>query len=216
MTRDLFENDGNKPWAERLSAGTVLLHHFASADAADLLAAVHGVLQQAPLRQMFTPGGLPMSVASSSCGDVGWVSDHHGYRYESCDPASGKPWPAMPASLRKLAETAASAAGFTAFQPDACLINRYLAGTKMSLHQDKDERDFTQPIVSVSLGLPAVFLLGGWQRSDKAMRLPLQHGDVLVWGGADRLRFHGVMPIVAGQHELAGNCRINLTFRKAK
>lgn len=214
MTGNLFDHDG-EVWAERLAPGTVLLHQFASAGSALIFDAINTVIGQAPFRLMSTPGGLPMSVELSSCGDCGWVSDRCGYRYETIDPETRKPWPAMPPALRQLAENAANIAGFPGFHPDACLINRYAPGSKMSMHQDKDERDFTQPIVSVSLGLPAVFLWGGLQRSDKAMRLPLQHGDVLVWGGEDRLRFHGVMPVAAGYDELFGNCRINLTFRKA-
>ena len=172
-------------------------------------------MQAAPLRHMATPGGLRMSVAMSNCGQLGWVTDARGYRYVRQDPASSEPWPAMPPGLLQLAQDAAQAAGYPGFLPDACLVNRYLPGARMALHQDKDECDFTAPIVSVSLGLPATFLFGGNARSDKAVRIALVHGDVVVWGGADRLRFHGVAPLKDGEHALLGSQRINLTFRKA-
>ncbi|MNE33821.1 Alpha-ketoglutarate-dependent dioxygenase AlkB [compost metagenome] len=164
---------------------------------------------------MYTPGGLRMAVGLTNCGTLGWVSDEHGYRYSPSDPLSGKPWPALPPVLLALAARAAGLAGFEGFVPDACLVNHYLPGTRLSLHQDRDEQDFGQPIVSVSLGLPAVFLFGGLQRADKARRIPLSHGDVLVWGGEDRLRFHGVLPIKPGVHPRMGERRINLTLRKA-
>jgi DNA oxidative demethylase len=176
---------------------------------------VQRVLTAAPLRHLVTPGGFRMSVAMSNCGALGWVSDRRGYRYEAHDPLSGQPWPAMPQALQQLAADAAARAGYAGFQPDACLINRYAAGAKMSLHQDKDEQDFSQPIVSVSLGLPAVFLWGGAARGDATQRLLLEHGDVLVWGGSARLNFHGVMPLKPGEHAVTGPCRINLTFRRA-
>ena len=215
MSKNLFDDSDSQPWIENLTPDIVLLHHFALAEAKQLLKDIHWVLAQAPLQSMFTPGGKAMSVMTSSCGDAGWVTDRRGYRYSSINPASGKSWPAMPERLRKLGEKAANEAGFSHFLPDSCLINYYEPGAKMSLHQDKDEKDFSQPIVSVSLGLPIIFLLGGMQRSDKALRLPLEHGDVLIWGREDRLRFHGVMPLAEGSHEVVGNCRINLTFRKA-
>jgi len=163
---------------------------------------------------MITPGGLPMSVTTSNCGALGWVSDKNGYRYAARDPKTGTPWPAMPSSFRQLAEQAANTAGFGYFNSDACLINCYRPGAKMGLHQDKDEQDFTQPIVSVSLGIPAMFQMGGFARGDKTLKLPLYHGDVLVWGGESRLRFHGVMPLKPANHPALGECRINLTFRK--
>jgi alkylated DNA repair protein (DNA oxidative demethylase) len=169
-----------------------------------------------PFRRMTTPGGWEMSVAMTNCGDVGWVTDRSGYRYDTIDPDSGKPWPDMPPLLRELAEKAAAEAGFMGFAPDACLINRYEPGARMSLHQDRDERDFAAPIVSVSLGLPATFLFGGPKRADKPQRYRLQHGDVVVWGGPSRLFFHGVAPLADGQHPLLGRQRINLTFRKAR
>lgn len=199
----------------RLSGGAVLLHGYALPREAEILAGIEQVAATAPFRHMVTPGGFEISVAMTNCGTLGWTSDRRGYRYSPVDPLSGLPWPAMPQALSQLAAQAAEAAGFAHFRPDACLINRYAPGTRLSLHQDKDERDFSQPIVSVSLGLPATFLFGGLQRADKAQRLPLQHGDVVVWGGDDRLRFHGVMPLREGRHPALGGVRINLTFRKA-
>lgn len=204
-----------EPWAERLGPGTVLLHHFAAPAVDSLLADVGRIVEAAPLRHMLTPGGKPMSVAMMNCGALGWVSDRTGYRYTGVDPQSGLGWPPMPDSLAKLARAAAAHAGFPGFAPEACLINRYEAGTRLSLHQDRDERDWGAPIVSVSLGLPAVFLLGGTSRTDKPHHLTLTHGDVLVWGGPDRLRYHGVQPLQAGCHPVLGAQRLNLTFRKA-
>ena len=201
--------------AERLCAGAVLLRGFARAWEVALLAGVREVVAQAPLRQMITPGGLRMSVAMTNCGSLGWVSDRAGYRYAGLDPTSGLPWPTMPAAFAALASAAAEPAGFANFNPDVCLINRYEAGTRLSLHQDRDERDYEQPIVSVSLGVDAMFLLGGLKRSDRTARLRLEHGDVVVWGGPARLRYHGVLPLEAGWHPLTGAQRFNLTFRKA-
>lgn len=198
-----------------LCPGALLLPGFAQAYETEILAALPEIEARAPFRHMLTPGGLRMSVAMTSCGAYGWVSDSKGYRYDSKDPESGKHWPSMPESWRQLARDAASAAGFAGFEPDACLINRYEAGTKLSLHQDKDERDYAAPVVSVSLGIPAVFLFGGAKRKDKTLRVPLAHGDVVVWGGPARLFYHGVAPLKEDRHPLLGNCRINLTFRKA-
>jgi alkylated DNA repair protein (DNA oxidative demethylase) len=202
--------------AERLEEGVMLLPGYAAAEAGELLDAIDEVAAEAPFRRMETPGGYRMSVAMTNCGEWGWVTDRAGYRYERADPLSGKAWPAMPEELEKLAKGAAEAAGFGGFNPDACLINRYEPGAKMSPHQDRDEQDFAQPIVSVSLGLPAVFLLGGLKRADAVRKVRLEHGDVVVWGGPARLRFHGVMPVKAGAHPLTGACRINLTFRRAR
>lgn len=214
MTHDLFDTQ-TSPWRESLGDGACVLRGFASADEGAILQAITRVVAAAPFRHMTTPGGFSMSVAMTNCGERGWVTDRRGYRYQADDPQSGAPWPAMPEVLLHLAHRAAAEAGFDDFVPDACLINRYEAGARMALHQDKDEHDMTQPIVSVSLGLPATFLFGGLQRADKAARVPLQHGDVVVWGGHARLRYHGVAPLKAGSHPLTGDCRINLTFRKA-
>lgn len=208
---DLF---GHQP--QRLASHTVLLPGFALAEIEAVLDALRPVLRAAPFRHMRTPGGLHMAVALTNCGAQGWVSDEQGYRYSPTDPKTGLPWPAMPQALLDLADRAACAAGFDGFVPDACLINHYVPGTRLTLHQDRDERDFGQPIVSLSLGLPAVFLFGGLQRSDRTQRIPLSHGDVLVWGGEDRLRYHGVMPIKPGVHPRMGERRINLTLRKAR
>jgi alkylated DNA repair protein (DNA oxidative demethylase) len=200
---------------EALDRGAVVLRGFATPRERVLLEDLREVIAGAPFRHMVTPGGFRMSVALTNCGSLGWVSDKTGYRYDATDPESGKPWPEMPASFLQLAEEAAAAAGFPAFVPDACLVNRYEAGARLSLHQDKNERDFRQPIVSVSLGIPAVFLFGGSKRADKAVRVPLEHGDVVVWGGPARMRYHGVLALKAGHHALTGTQRINLTFRKA-
>jgi alkylated DNA repair protein (DNA oxidative demethylase) len=157
-----------------------------------------------------------MSVAMTNCGERGWVSDRSGYRYDAVDPETQRPWPAMPQLFRTLAQDAAAAAGYAGFAPDACLINRYLPGTRLSLHQDRDELDLRAPIVSVSLGLPAVFLWGGLRRADRPTRVRLAHGDVVVWGGPSRLVFHGIAPLAEGDHALTGRERINLTFRKTR
>jgi DNA oxidative demethylase len=199
----------------RLGPQAVLLTAFAQAPAPDLLAALHDVCRDSPLRQMETPGGWKMSVAMTNCGAAGWVSDHSGYRYDAMDPQTGQAWPALPAVFTALATAAAAEAGFAGFVPDACLINQYRPGARLSLHQDRNERDFSAPIVSVSLGLPAIFLWGGHQRAQRTLRVPLMHGDVAVWGGVDRLRFHGVRFLAAGTHPLTGEFRYNLTFRKA-
>lgn len=213
---DLFDGiEEQRSWREDLCAGAVVLRAYALEHEADLLAGVTSVCQLAPFRHMHTPGGFRMSVAMTNCGDRGWVTDRTGYRYDAIDPVSGQPWPQMPDAFLRLAQDAASAAGFADFTPDACLINCYEPGARMSLHQDKDEHDFGQPIVSVSLGIPAVFQFGGDARSDKPVRVPLQHGDVVVWGGPARLRYHGVLALKEATHPLLGQRRINLTFRKA-
>ena len=199
-----------------MAEGAVLLRGFANTVEADLIADLRDIVEQAPFRHMVTPGGYQMSVAMTNCGGVGWVTDRSGYRYDANDPETRRPWPAMPPSFRELAEQAANHAGFGGFSPDACLINRYQPGARMSLHQDKDETDFGAPIVSVSLGLPAIFLFGGLQRSDKPRRFRLEHGDVVAWGGPARLVFHGVAALADGEHGLMGRQRINLTFRKAR
>ena len=216
MTPRLFDDPPQPAQPpEVLEPGATVLRGFALEKAADLLQAVQQITVQAPFRHLITPGGLRMSVAMTNCGQLGWVSDRQGYRYDPTDPDSGQPWPAMPALFATLALDAAAAAGFPGFAPDACLINRYAPGSRLSLHQDRDEGNHAHPIVSVSLGIPAVFLWGGAQRFDKARRIALMHGDVVVWGGPARLRFHGVMPLPEGTHPLTGAHRINLTFRKA-
>lgn len=215
-TLALFDEPEVSREPKQIADGAMLLPGFALAVDRELQAAVERIVVAAPFRHLQTPGGLTMSVAMSNCGGFGWVSDRRGYRYEACDPLSGQPWPAMPELFATLASEAAAAAGFNDFAPDACLINRYLPGAKMSLHQDRDERDLSAPIVSVSLGLPAVFQFGGLLRKDAVQRVPLMHGDVVVWGGAARLRFHGVLSLKAGQHPLLGERRINLTFRCAR
>lgn len=199
-----------------LRPGAALLRGFALPVAAELGESVARIAAAAPFRHLVTPGGHTMSVAMTNCGNVGWVSDRRGYRYETQDPSTGAQWPAMPPCFQQLAREAAEIAGFRDFAPNACLINRYAVGAKMSLHQDRDENNYDQPIVSVSLGIPAVFLLGGLARSDRAERLPLFHGDVLVWGGPARMVFHGVLPLKAASHPFRGEERINLTFRSAR
>lgn len=217
MTLDLFAalEEESPPASEALAEGAVVLRGFARAAQHVLLADVQAVIGAAPLRHLVTPGGLQMSVAMTNCGALGWLSDRRGYRYDALDPLSGAPWPAMPNSFRRLAAEAAAAAGFAGFAPDACLINRYVPGTKLSLHQDRDEKRLGAPIVSVSLGLPAVFQFGGLRRADRALRVALRHADVAVWGGPSRLRFHGVLPLADGEHALLGRQRLNLTFRLA-
>ena len=217
MTADLLESVPDvRPSEEVIADGAVLLCGFARAIEIELLEALRAILEQAPFRHMMTPGGHQMSVAMTNCGGVGWVTDRSGYRYDPNDPQSGKPWPPMPGAFRELARAAADRGGFGGFAPDACLVNRYQPGARMSLHQDRDENDFSAPIVSVSLGLPATFLFGGLKRSDKPRRFRLEHGDVVVWGGPTRLAFHGVAPLAEGEHSLLGRQRINLTFRKAR
>lgn len=214
MTFDLLAglDEGER---ESIGQRACILRGFALPHIDALLSAIERLVFQAPFRHMATPGGLTMSVALTNCGRLGWSSDRHGYRYTEINPDTGQPWPAMPESFERLAHEGAAAAGFAGFKPDACLMNRYLPGNQLSLHQDKNERDFSAPIVSISLGMPAVFLFGGHKRSDTPMKIPLHHGDVAVWGGEDRLRYHGVMRMREQPHPLLGSQRINLTFRKA-
>jgi DNA oxidative demethylase len=214
QTRDLFEVPADTR-REQLAPGAWLLHGFAHDQARVLLAAVKNIEHAAPFRHLVTPGGFRMSVAMTNCGSLGWMSDANGYRYAADDPQSGRPWPPMPPAFLQLAQAAAEAGGFSGFKPDACLLNRYEPGARLTLHQDKDERDFGAPIVSVSLGLPAVFLFGGRLRKDRQRRMALQHGDVVVWGGPARLYHHGVLALKDGQHEVLGRMRLNLTFRRA-
>lgn len=211
-TADLF---GPSPAREAIGPQAFVLRGFALPVMDALLPALDTVVRAAPLRRMSTPGGRQMSVAMTSCGALGWVSDRTGYRYSPTDPGRGEPWPPMPPVFRRLAVEAAAAAGFPGFDPDACLVNRYRPGTRMGMHQDRDEPDLRAPIVSVSLGLPATFRFGGLSRGGPTAGHRLEHGDVVVWGGVDRLRFHGVSPVRPGHHPLLGEARINLTFRRA-
>jgi DNA oxidative demethylase len=215
MMADLFADLPARETRVRLADGATLLRGFAAGDAAALVAAVQHVCAAAPFRHMVTPGGHRMSVAMTNCGSAGWITDRTGYRYDPIDPETRDAWPAMPAVFRSVAANAAAAAGFAEFAPDACLINRYEPGAQLSLHQDRNERDYGAPIVSVSLGLPAVFLFGGLRRADRPRRVRLTSGDIVVWGGPARLAFHGVAPLADGYDDLTGNCRINLTFRRA-
>ncbi len=216
MTFDLFADDQDvHPSRQELASGAYLLRGFALEQAPALMQEIEQVLARAPLRHLITPGGLKMSVAMSNCGQVGWHADTDGYRYQSIDPLSGLTWPAMPARFQNLAAEAALAAGYANFAPDACLINQYVPGARLSLHQDRDEHRLDAPIVSVSLGLSATFLFGGLQRSDKAYKIALHSGDVVVWGKASRLAFHGIAPLQDGVHPLTGRCRMNITFRRA-
>jgi DNA oxidative demethylase len=205
------------PESERvaLADAAYVLRAFAAAEGAALVEEILRIAERAPFRNMITPGGRRMSVAMTNCGDAGWVTDSAGYRYQSTDPINAEPWPPMPQLFAVLATRAAEHAGFDNFHPDACLINRYEPGARLTLHQDRDERDYEQPIVSVSLGLPCKFLFGGLERSDRVRRIRLEHGDVVVWGGVSRLTYHGVDTLADGSHPLTGNVRYNLTFRRA-
>ncbi len=215
MTYDLFEEIPNpNPQTIHLAEGAQVLPSFAREMDDSLLNAVKQIITQAPLRHMTTPNGFQMSVAMSNCGQLGWVSDRKGYRYEPIDPITRKTWPTLPGIFLDLAKKAASYTGFENFLPDACLINCYEPGTRLSLHQDKDEHDSKAPIVSVSLGLPAIFLFGGLQREHPATRHRLEHGDVVVWGGPSRFVYHGIAPLANEYHSKVGRKRINLTFRR--
>lgn len=210
---DLFET--LLPTTQKIVENAFFLKGFALSNQENILQDLQQILVAAPLRHMVTPGGFVMSVSMTNCGDLGWVTDKKGYRYTAHDPLTSRPWPAMPTSFVALAKSAASEAGFNHFTPDACLINEYKVGARMSLHQDKNEQDFSQPIVSVSLGCTASFQFGGLERADKTIKIQLNHGDIVLWGGASRLHFHGVLPLKSGVHALLGERRINLTFRKA-
>ncbi|QBH96896.1 DNA oxidative demethylase AlkB [Limnobaculum zhutongyuii] len=215
MTFDLFEHlEPPDVVREEFAPGAVILRHFVLPQAKAILAEVAIVVEYSPFRHMTTPGGYAMSVAMTNCGDYGWVTDHQGYRYSAEDPLTGKSWPPIAPLLYQLAVEAAVQGGFPDFQPNVCLINRYAIGAKMSLHQDKDEKNFDYPIVSMSFGLPAIFQFGGFSRSDSVQRCLLTQGDVVVWGGSSRLAYHGILPVKAGYHSDTGDCRINLTFRK--
>lgn len=210
---DLFAD--SQPWQEPLAPGAVILRRFAFSIARQLVQDIDMVTRQSPFRQMITPGGHTMSVAMTNCGRLGWTTDKYGYLYSPVDPLTGKVWPLFPASFSSLSQQAAAQAGYPDFQPDACLINRYVPGAKLSLHQDKDEADLRAPIVSVSLGLPAIFQFGGLKRSDPLKRILLEHGDVVIWGGASRLYYHAIQPLKSGFHPVTADCRYNLTFRQA-
>jgi len=217
MTLDMFEQEGvNAGQSELYGQDVHILRGFALPHVHELMQGLSKqIIPQSPLRHMTTPGGYNMSVAMTNCGQRGWITSHAGYQYTDIDPLSNQPWPTMPTAFMALAQAAANQAGFSHFIPDSCLINKYIADSKMSLHQDKDEADLSAPIVSVSLGISATFLLGGFKRQDKTQRIQLHHGDVMVWGRADRLRFHGILPIKTALHSITDDCRINLTFRKA-
>lgn len=211
MTLELFARTDR----ETLAPGAWLLRGFAVSRESALRDAVEAVVARASFRHMVTPGGFRMSVAMTNCGALGWVADERGYRYAPLDPESGREWPTLHPAIAELAAEAALLAGFPAFEPDACLVNRYEPGARLTLHQDKNERDFAQPIVSVSLGVPATFLFGGLMRRERPLRVELTHGDVVVWGGPSRLRYHGVAALAHGHHPFAGDARINLTLRRA-
>jgi DNA oxidative demethylase len=217
LTADLFAGvSDSRPAREVMADGALLLRGLAGSREGELIAALRDIVAAAPFRHMMTPGGYQMSVAMTNCGSAGWITDRTGYRYGATDPETGRPWPSMPPAFRELARRAAGEGGFADFAPDVCLINRYVPGARLSLHQDKDELDFEAPIVSVSLGLPAIFLFGGLKRNDKVRRFRLEHGDIAVWGGPARLFYHGVAPLADGEHALLGRQRINLTFRKVR
>lgn len=213
-TLELFDAP-TRPSRQHLGPAAMVLRGFALPYVRELMPAIEIIAAISPFRHMVTPGGFAMSVALTNCGALGWTTDRRGYRYTSVDPDTGEPWPVMPEVFARLASKAAKAAGFDNFEPDACLVNRYMPGARLSLHQDKNEQDYDAPIVSVSLGASATFLFGGQARTDSTVKVPLHHGDVMVWGGVDRLRYHGVMPLKDESHALLGSQRINFTFRKA-
>jgi DNA oxidative demethylase len=215
--RDPFQDQSTLvlPVREVLAEGAVLMRGFALPHAKEIMAALEIVTRQAPFWHMITLGGFTMSVAMTNCGSAGWVTDRTGYRYDPIDPETGEKWPTLPSSFLELAGKAAHEAGYPDFVPDACLINRYQPGARLSLHQDKNERDFKHPIVSVSIGLPATFQFGGLKRQDPVKKYPVHHGDVAVWGGVSRFRFHGVLTLKDGEHPVMGRMRINLTLRGA-
>lgn len=214
QTLELFDAPALPP-RQRLGPAAMVLRGFALPCVQEVMLAIDAITALSPFRHMVTPGGFTLSVALTNCGALGWTTDRHGYRYTAVDPDTGRPWPVMPEVLSRLASQAAAAAGFPGFKPDACLVNRYTPGARLALHQDRNERDYGAPIVSVSLGMRATFLFGGQARTDPTVRVPLHHGDVAVWGGVDRLRYHGVMPLKDAPHALLGSQRINFTFRKA-
>ena len=214
---DLFDDviNRNAEIHQQFLKDVYWLKGFALSNEQMILADLAAVISHAPLRHMTTKMGFNLSAAMTNCGDVGWVSSRKGYGYNALDPLTDAPWPAMPASFKQLAIQAAEVAGYANFVPEACLINQYQPAARMGLHQDKDELDFSQPIVSVSLGISAVFLFGGMLRNDKPTKIPLMHGDIIVWGRDARFNYHGIMPLKSNIHEVHGAYRFNLTFRKA-
>jgi len=208
-TRSIFDSQ-----AHEILAGVTLLPCFA--DSSVLKPAIQSVCDLSPLRNMTTRRGHSIQVSMTNCGTVGWVSDTRGYRYTTLDPITDAPWPDMPLPLLELARRAANLAGFAGFEPDACLINRYAPGLQMGAHQDRDEQDFSQPIVSVSLGIPARFFVIGERREGKSTPIDLSDGDVVVFGGPARLYYHGVRKLKPNVDPLWGSHRWNLTFRKAQ
>ena len=216
MRQDLLAGiEADEPTRQDLGPGAVLLRGRALPVERPILAAIDAIVAKSPFRRMVTPGGFAMSVAMTNCGAAGWITDRRGYRYDPHDPLSGLPWPPMPDLFVRLATAAAADAGFDGFVPDSCLINCYEPGARLSLHQDRNERDFGQPIVSVSLGLPATFQFGGCRRESRPMTVRLRHGDVAVWGGVARLAYHGILALKDGEHPTVGRRRLNLTLRKA-
>lgn len=192
-----------------------LLRGFA-APTGPLVLAIESIAGRAPFRHLETRSGGRMSVAMTNCGPWGWHSDARGYRYVEHDPLTGERWPPMPAPFAQLAAEAAALGGFPGFEPDACLVNRYVPGAQMGAHRDWDELDKRHPIVSVSIGLPALFLWYGAKRQGKPIVTPVEDGDVVVWGGSARAGYHGVRKLPPGAHPAAGALRYNLTFRRAK
>jgi alkylated DNA repair protein (DNA oxidative demethylase) len=217
MTADLFADAlPTERRNESLGPGAMVLRAFAWDEGARLVELIHALASVSPFRHLITPGGHTMSVAMTNCGSVGWVSDRRGYRYDAIDPQTGQPWPPMPPLFLRLAAEAAAEAGFRDFVPDACLVNRYDTGSRLTMHQDRNEKRDSEPIVSVSLGVPALFQFGGQGKGVKPLTIPLVHGDVVVWGGPSRMNYHGVMPLKASHHPLTGMLRLNLTFRTAR
>lgn len=198
---------------KKISDQSYLIKGAVIEKADELITEINSITRSSPLRQMQTRRGHYLGAKMTNCGDLGWIGDDKGYRYSSLDPLTNQPWPRMPTMFKTLAREMASSVGFEDFEPDVCLINQYMPKVGMGLHQDKDEQDLSQPIVSLSLGVPAIFLFGGYQRSDSVSYHLLEHGDVVIWGGIDRLRFHGIQPLKLGHHRLTGQMRYNLTFR---
>lgn len=199
-----------------LAEGAMVLRRFATPVVVALMEGVEAVVAQSPLRRLIVPNGRPMRIEMTNCGLVGWVNIDGRYRYSRVDPLTGRSWPGMPATFRRIAGAAASAAGYPDFQPAVCIINRYAVGADLQMHQDRDDTQDRQPVVSVSLGLPAIFHFGGQGRGEKPLTIPLDDGDVVVWGGASRMHRHGVAPVAPGVHPRTGAYRYNLTFRTAK